>query len=155
MLERCQADESFLADLLTKKFCDHLPLYRQAEMLAREGIGISRQILCKWVVRAGLALKPLVDRMTSFLLSSGNVFVDESPVKMLQPGKGKTHQGFMWVLVGGKQANPVYRVYEFYTDRKHSRAEELLKGYNQVLHSDKYGAYESLANRKQIIWSPC
>jgi transposase len=155
LLERCQADESFLADLITKKFCDHLPLYRQAEILSREGIGISRQILCKWVVRAGLALKPLVDRMTRLVLESGNVFVDESPVKMLQPGKGKTHQGFMWVLVGGKQANPSYRVYEFYTDRKHSRADELLKGYAQVLHSDKYGAYESLANRKQIIWCPC
>ena len=153
LLERCQADESFLADIITKKFCDHLPLYRQAEILSREDIEISRQILCKWVVRAGLALKPLVGRMTRLILESGNVFVDESPVKMLQPGKGKTHQGFMWVLVGGKQANPSYRVYEFYTDRKHSRVDELLKGYSQVLHSDKYGAYENLAHRKQIIWA--
>lgn len=155
LLERCQADESFLADLLTKKFCDHLPLYRQAEMLSREGVGISRQLLCQWVVRTGLALKPLVDRMTSLILSSGNVFVDESPVKMLQPGKGKPKQGFMWVLAGGKQPNPAYRVYEFFTDRKHGRADQLLKGYRDVLHSDKYGAYETLAHRQQMIWCPC
>lgn len=50
LLTRCQADESLLADILVKKFCDHLPLYRQSEMLAREGISISRQILCKWVL---------------------------------------------------------------------------------------------------------
>ncbi len=155
LLTRCQADESFLADILTKKFADHLPLYRISEILAREGIGISRQVLCNWVVRCGQALKPLHEELTKQILQSGNVFIDESPVDMLSPGKGKVHQAYMWVLVGGKHTNPAYRVYNFRTNRKHENASEILAGYTGVVHSDKYGAYIDLANKKKIILCPC
>ncbi|MBA3679495.1 IS66 family transposase [Candidatus Saccharibacteria bacterium] len=155
LLVRCQADESFLADILTKKFADHLPLYRQQEILSREGIKISRQTMSLWVNRVGLALEPLYKEMVSQILASGNVFIDETPVDMLDPGKGKTHQAYMWVMCGGKQKDPCYRVYDFYTNRKHANVEKILQGYNEVLHSDKYGAYEALANAKKIIWCPC
>lgn len=155
LLTRCQADESLLADILVKNFADHLPLYRQSEMLAREGINISRQVLTNWVVRCGMALKPLYVEMSRRVLESSNVFIDESPIDMLDPGKGKTHQAYMWVLVGGKAADPPYRVYNFRTDRCHHNVLELLEGYSGVLHSDKYGAYETMANKKQIIWCPC
>ena len=75
LLTRCQADESLLADIMVKKFGDHLPLYRQSEIMAREGIHISRQTLCKWVLRAGLALKPLYNEMLSHVLQSGIYFM--------------------------------------------------------------------------------
>lgn len=155
LLTRCQADESFLADILVKKFADHLPLYRQSEMLSREGIGISRQLLSQWVLRCGQALKPLYDEMTRQVLQSNNIFIDETPIDMLDPGKGKVHQAYMWVIVGGKEANPPNRIYNFRTDRCHHNAVDLLKGYHGVLHSDKYGAYEALANKKQFDWCPC
>jgi len=155
LLDRCQADESLLADIAVKKFADHLPLYRQSEMLAREGIGISRQTLSQWMLRCGLALKPIYVEMTSQILQSGNVFIDESPVDMLDPGKGKAHQAYMWVIVGGKTRDPGYRVYNFRTDRCHSNAIEIIKDYSGVLHSDKYGAYEALANKKRFTWCPC
>jgi transposase len=155
LLSRCFADESLLADILVKKFADHLPLYRQSEILYREGILISRQILCQWVIRAGLALKPLAEAMTFKILESGNVFTDETPIKMLAPGKGKTQTAYMWVLSGGHAKNPPYRVYEFYENRRHSNVIKLLNGYGGVLHSDKYGAYEALANKKQFTWCPC
>lgn len=155
LLIRCQADESFLADILTKKFADHLPLYRQQEILAREGIKVSRQTMSLWVTRAGLALEPIYDEILRRILESGNVFIDETPIDMLDPGKGKTHQAYMWVICGGKQNDPPYRVYDFYTDRKHANVEKILQGYNEVVHSDKYGAYEALANAKKIIWCPC
>jgi len=155
LLQKCKADESFLAEILVKKFADHLPLYRQSEILSREGIGLSRQLLSKWVIRCGIALKPLYNEMSRQVLSSNNVFADEVPVDMLKPGKGKVQQAYMWVLVGGKEANPAYRVYNFRTDRCHKNAEELLKGYHGILHSDKYGAYEKMACQKQFIWCPC
>ena len=85
--------------------------------MSREGIHISRQIISKWVLRAGLALKPLYDEMLKRVLSSDNIFYDETPIDMLDPGKGKTHQAYMWVIVGGKCADPGYRVYDFCTDR--------------------------------------
>lgn len=155
LLNRCQADESLLADILVKKFADHLPLYRQAEMMNRERINISRQILCQWVLRCGEALKPLYNEMSQRILQSENVFFDESPVSMQDPGKGKTHQAYMWVLVGGKEANPPYRIYHFRTNRCHKNAVEILQNYHGVLHSDKYAAYENLANKKQFTWCPC
>jgi len=155
LLERCQADESLLADILVKKFCDHLPLYRQTEIFSRDGIQISRQILSKWVIRCGMALKPLVDMMTTTILKSGNIFIDEIPINMLSPGKGKTQQGYMWVLVGGKASDPPHRVYGFFENRKHSNVDKLIKEYSETLHSDKYGAYEALAAKKQITWCPC
>jgi transposase len=155
LLTRCQADESLLADILVKKFADHLPLYRQSEIMSREGIHISRQILCQWVLRTGMALRPIYNEMLNKVLQSGNVFYDETPIDMLCPGKGKVHQAYMWVLVGGKTSDPPYRIYDFCTDRCHYNAVKLLNGYNGVLHSDKYGAYEALANKKQFTWCPC
>jgi transposase len=155
LLDRCQADESLLADILVRKFGDHLPLYRQAEIMAREGIYISRQQLSKWLLRAGTALKPLYNELFTQLLATQNIFYDETPIDMLYPGKGKTHQAYMWTLVGGKSNNPGYRIYDFRTDRCHFNAAERLKGYHGILHSDKYGAYEALANKKLLIWCPC
>lgn len=155
LLQRCFADESLLADILVKKYGDHLPLYRQCEILFREGILITRQVLCQWVIRAGIALKPLVEAMTFKILESGNIFIDETPLKMLAPGKGKTQTAYMWVLSGGLAKDPPYRIYDFYENRKHSNVIKILNGYRGVLHSDKYGGYEALANKKQFIWCPC
>jgi transposase len=106
-------------------------------------------------MRSGFALKPLYEEMKRYILQSVNVFMDESPVNMQDPGKGKVHQAYMWVLVGGKATDPPYRIYNFRTDRKHINAVELLAGYTGVLHSDKYGAYEALVRNKKIIWCPC
>lgn len=156
VIERCKADETLLADILVKKFSDHLPLYRQAEILGRENIHISRQVLSNWVVKCGQALKPLYNALLKAVLKDRSVFIDEVPVDMLDPGKGKTHKAYMWVMVGGKTANPALRVYNFRTDRTYKNATELLTNFEDgVVHSDKYGAYETLANKKKFIWCPC
>lgn len=155
LLERCQADESLLAEIIVNKFADHLPLYRQEEIMSREGIHISRQIICQWVLRVAFALQPLYLAMLDRVLQSENIFYDETPLDMLSPGKGKTHSAYMWVLVGGKSANPCYRIYDFCLNRCHYNAANMLKGYGGVLHSDKYGAYEALANKKKLVWCPC
>lgn len=155
LLDRCFADDSLLADIAVKKFADHLPIYRQAEIMSRQGIFISRQVLCQWMTRAGKALKPLYNEMLDRVLRSGNVFYDETPIAMLEPGRGKTRQAYMWVLVGGNSAAPSYRIYDFCNSRAHDNAVKLLNGYDKVLHSDKYGAYEALANKKQFTWCPC
>jgi transposase len=156
LLSRCKADESFLADVLVKKFADHLPLYRQSEILERQGIQISRQILSKWTVKCGLALKPLYEKLKERIINSKNKFIDEVPVDMLSPGKGKVHQAYMWVIVGGQSSNPTDRIYNFRMDRTHKNAAELLKNCSDsVVHSDKYGAYEALAQQKLFTWCPC
>jgi transposase len=153
LLPKCRADESLLAEIVTKKFADHLPLYRIEEILSREGIKISRKLLSQWVVKTGLALKPLYDEMLNQVLGSKNIFIDESPVKLFATGKCK--QGYMWVVVGGRESDPPYRIYEFRENRCHDNVLEILKDYRGGLHSDKYNAYQKLAERKIIIWFPC
>ena len=155
IISKCRADESLLADIITKKFADHLPLYRICEILSRMDIRISRQLLSQWVVRIGLSLRPLYDLMLQNILNTENIFIDESPLDMLAPGKGKAHQAFMWVIAGGKEKDPPNRIYHFKTDRKHCNAVELIGEYSGILHSDKYGAYEKLAADKKIKWCPC
>lgn len=152
-LPKCKADVSLLAEIITNKFADHLPLYRIAEAMGRHEISISHKLLSQWVVRCGLTLKLLYDVMLSQVLASNNIYIDESPVKIQAPQQCDT--GYMWVIVGGKEVNPPYRVYQFREDRSHDHALAILKNYHGVLHSDKYGAYQRLAEQKLVIWCPC
>ena len=153
LLPKCRADESLLAEIITKKFADHLPLYRIAEILKREGIKISRKLLSQWVIRCAMALKPLYNEMLKRVLASKNIFIDETPVKLWE--KVKCKQAYMWVVVGGSEADPPYRIYEFKENRCHDNVLDILKDYRGGLHSDKYAAYQRLAERKIITWFPC
>ncbi len=155
IIDRCPADESLLASVLTAKYCDHLPLYRQAQMLRRSGVHISRQTLSKWVLSLGAGLAPLYGAMKTRVLQSGVVFVDESPISLQTPGKGRCKKAYMWVYAGGGGGDPPYRFFEFRTSRSHAHVEQTLKEYRGVLHSDKYAAYEKLARREDIRWCPC
>ena len=153
LLKKCRADDSLLAEIITRKFSDHLPLYRIAEIMSRDGIGISRKLLSQWVIRSAQALKPLYQTMVRKILQSGNVFIDESPIKLQASNQCKT--AYMWVMVGGQDSNPPYRVYDFRKDRGHYNVFDILKNYRGVLHSDKYAAYQRLAEQKLITWCPC
>ncbi len=152
---RYAVDESVIADILVKKFCDHLPLYRQAEMMLRDKIRISKQTLSSYVMQSGKSLAPLYDLLEQEIKASGNIFVDETPVDVLAPRTGKTAQGYMITIVGGKSLNPALRIYKFFTSRKHEGFEKLFQGYQGVFHSDKYGAYEKEAKNPGKIWCPC
>jgi transposase len=126
LLPKCRADESLLAEIIVKKFADHLPLYRIAESMEREGIKISRKLLSQWVVKSGMALKPLYDEMLKRILNGKNIFIDETPVKLWELEKCK--QAYIWVVVGGADcSDPPYRVYEFKEDRSHDNVLDILK----------------------------
>lgn len=153
LLPKCRADESLLAEIITRKFVDHLPLYRIAEGLSRAGIVIGRRLLSQWVVAAGLALRPLYDAMKKRILLSDRLHIDESPVDIFDSPKVK--QGYMWVLVGGDGADPPYRLYDFYENRKHEHAEKVLSSYSGIIHSDKYGAYQAYIRKYGNVWVPC
>lgn len=155
IIERCPADESLLAYVLNAKFADHLPLYRLVEILGRSEIRISRQTLSKWVLSLGEGLLPLYEAMKAQVLQSGVVFADESPIRLQEKGQGRCKQAYMWVYAGGGGGDPPYRFFEFHRNRNHAHPEQTLKEFQGVLHSDKYGAYEKLAQRPTIRWCPC
>jgi transposase len=153
LLPKCRADESLLADIITRKFVDHLPLYRIAEGLSRDGIIIGRRLLSQWVIAVGLALKPLYHIMKERILTSDRLHIDESPVDIFD--SPKVSQRYMWVLVGGEGVDPPYRYYRFQENRKHNNVNKLLGSYRGIIHSDKYGAYETYIRKNQNIWCPC
>lgn len=153
ILPRCRADESFLANLLVHKYADHLPIYRIVEILHRGGIQVSRQLLSQWVLAIGEALRPLYDEMHRRVLLGPSLYIDETTIS-LQAAK-RCDTAYMWVTVGGQGADPPYRTYHFFRSRHHANAESLLEEYSGLFHSDKYGAYEKLAKRDDLVWCPC
>jgi len=151
IIPKCRADESLLAEIVTRKFADHSPFYRTNETMGRDHVYISRKLLSQWTIRCGLALKPLHDLMLKMALEGGVIFVDEAPVDL--QAKGKCKSAYVWTVVGGK--NATYRIYNFRENRSHKHAFDILKGYRGSLHSDKYDAYLKLAQEKDILWHPC
>ena len=86
-----------LAHILVGKYCDHLPLYRQEQIYAqRHGLNLSRQSLARWVELSADWLQPIYEQIRTGVMSGGYVQVDETPVDYLEPGHGKTKQGYLW-----------------------------------------------------------
>src|SRR5690349_1589266 len=90
--------ERLVAHVLVAKYADHSPLYRQAQILARQGIAIDRSVLAGWVGHAAAEIKPLWRLMRQELLRSVKLFADETTAPVLDPGRGRTKTGYFWVL---------------------------------------------------------
>jgi transposase len=137
--------EALLADILVKKYADHLPLYRQAQILARQDITIDRATLATWVGRAAGYLRPLVELLKETLLAAERLFVDETTAKVLAPGTGKTKTGYMWAMVCDDRAHgstdPPAIVYTYMPGRGGMWAKKLLGDYRGILQVDGYEAY--------------
>src|SRR5580693_977610 len=95
-IDKGLAGPGLLAHVLVAKYADHLPLYRQSEIYAREGVDIDRSTLADWVGGASRVLVPLVDAVRKYVLSPGKVHGDDVPVPVLAPGNGKTSTGRLW-----------------------------------------------------------
>lgn len=137
--------ERLIADVLVKKYADHLPLYRQSQIMARQGVVIDRATLANWVGAAAARLKPLVEELKAELLGSARLFVDETTAKVLAPGTGKAKTGYMWAMVrddrphGG--SDPPAIVYSYMPGRAGIWAARLLGDYRGILQVDGYEAY--------------
>src|SRR5262249_3823740 len=88
-----------LAHIVVSKYDDHLPLYRQAEIFARDGVSLETSTLSGWVGATAAALQPLIDALASDVLASETLHVDDTPVPVLAPGTGKTKTGRLWTYV--------------------------------------------------------
>ena len=87
-----------LAHARLSKYADHLPLYRQHQILQRQGIRIDRSCLADWVGRSAFALRPIVGRMLELLKRSTKLFCDETTLPVVDPGRGKTKTGYLWAI---------------------------------------------------------
>jgi transposase len=90
--------EATVAHVLVSRYADHVPLYRQSQILARQGIEIGRDTLASWVGVAANELKPVVARLREILLGSVRLFADETTMPVLDPGRGRTKTGYAWAI---------------------------------------------------------
>jgi hypothetical protein len=147
--------EALIAQVLVSKYADHLPLYRQAQMYARQGVQLDRSTLADWVGRAAWYLRPLRDHILEELRRSERLFADETTAPVLDPGRGRTKTGQLWAYARddrpwGGQSPPMV-AYVYAPDRKGERAEAHLGDFVGILQVDGYGGYTVLAKRRQGI----
>lgn len=138
--------EAVVADVLVSKYADHVPLYRQAQGLARDGIIIDRSTLCHWVGFAAAELEPLHARLIHNLMRSTKLFCDETRCPVLDPGRGKTKTGYLWAVArddrpwGG--SDPPAVAYHYAPGRGAEHARALFAGFTGALQVDGYDGYD-------------
>lgn len=134
-----------LAWVVVGKFMDHLPLYRLEGIAARSGVTLSRSTLAEWVGRLGVALMPLADRLAERLRQRAILHADETPVRQLDPGSGKTHRAYLWAYRSNAldTGSPIV-VFDYQTSRSGEHARTFLKGWQGSLMVDDFGGYKAL-----------
>src|SRR3954451_17713402 len=144
--------EALVAHLLVARYAGHLPLYRQVQIMARQGVELDRSTLSFWTGYAAAEVAPVVARLREILLGSTRLFADETVVPVLDPGRGRTKQGYFWAIArddrpwGGDQPPAV--VYSYAPGRGHIHANTLLGGYRGILQCDGYNAYKKFGGAK-------
>ncbi|MCB1100577.1 MAG: IS66 family transposase, partial [Verrucomicrobiae bacterium] len=137
-IDRCKADVSVLAFIIVAKFCYHQPLYRLQERYWRLGrVWLARSTLCGWMSGCALALEAIYKRMKELLLGSKYIGLDDTTVKMLDPGAGKAASTRFWSYVGLLESTP-YNLYQFTLSREKTAPLEFLGDYQGHLQGDAY-----------------
>ena len=153
------ATPALLAQVLVAKYCDHLPLYRQSQMFARHGVDLARSTLAGWVGGACWWLEALHERLGKELFASRYLFADDTPVPVLDPGRGKTKTGRLWVYARDERPwggpAPPAAVFMFEPDRRAERPLAHLKDFKGVVHVDGYAGFERLTAGGNIVLAAC
>jgi transposase len=142
------ATEALLAHVLVNKYADHLPLYRQSQIFARQGVDLDRSTLCNWVGRACWWLEPLHELILSTVLSSPKVVADDTTLPVLDPGRGRTKTGRLWCYAVDNRpwSGPGHptAAYVYSEDRKGEHPATHLKGFRGLLQVDGYAGFGGL-----------
>jgi len=173
LLEGSWPTEALLAQIAVSKHSEHMPLNRQAVVMARLGVPIDRSVLADWMGRTGALIAPVVDHMAVALKQgSARLYVDETTAPVLDPGRGKTKTGHLWAVLrddrgwGGTAPRGV--VFHYRPGRKGEYADEILAGFNGTIQGEAgqqtvrgtvcptnaYGAYTHLATPKRTGGDP-
>lgn len=138
------ASPEALAAVVTAKYCDALPLYRQVGIFERGGLTLSRGTLANWCIKAGVIIKPLVKAMQRHLLSEHSLCADETRVQVLDEGENPSSNSQMWVYRSNEVSEQPVVIYDYQAGRSRSCAEEFLSGYQGYLQCDGYSVYDGI-----------
>lgn len=142
------AGPGLLAHILTSKYADHLPLYRQAQIYAREGVELERSTMAEWVGGCFRLVDPLIEALARYVLTADKLHADDTPVPVLDPGRGKTKTGRLWTYVrddrpaGSKQAPAV--LFRYSPDRRGERPRGHLAPFSGILQAEAYAGFGHL-----------
>ncbi|HEY8613618.1 MAG TPA: IS66 family transposase, partial [Roseomonas sp.] len=159
LVEGGMPTEATIAHILVSRYADHLPLYRQSQILARQGLEIGREVLADWTGTAAHEIVPVVRRMHEILLASPRLFADETTMPVLDPGRGQTKKGYAWVIArddrpwGGR--DPPAVVFRYAPGRGAEHARALLRDYGGILQCDGYGVYKTVAAEGTMTLAFC
>jgi len=141
--------EALVAHVLVGKYADHLPLYRQSQIYARQGIELDRSTLADWVGRAAAELQPVHERLFEHLKRSPKLFMDETRAPVLDPGRQRTKSGYLWAIARDDRpwagCDPPAVAYLYAPGRGAEHAIRPLAGFHGLLQVDGYAAYKALA----------
>lgn len=138
-LPRCKAAPGLVADVIVAKLVDHLPLYRQEQRYARQGVDLARSTLCNWMAETADVLMPLYDLLKARVLAAGVVHTDDTPIPVQDPDRDHCRTGRLWTYVS--TAGTVYDATE---DRCRDGPLDFLKGFQGFLQCDAYAGYDEL-----------
>lgn len=142
LIEAGLPTEATLATIIVSKHGDHLPLFRQSQIYARQGVEIERSTLAGWLGRAAYALRPISEALLANLRQSTKLFMDETPVPVLDPGRGRTKTGYFWALARDDRAwagpEPPAVAFTYAPGRSGRYASEILGPFEGILQVDGY-----------------
>ena len=158
-IARGRAGAGLLAHIVVSKYDDHLPLYRQAEIYAREGVTLETSTLSGWVGATAAALQPLIDALAAEVMVSDSLHVDDTPVPVLAPGAGKTKTGRLWTYVRDERPfagkRPPAALFYYSPDRRGEHPRTHLKDFRGVIHADGYAGFNELFAGGRITEAAC
>jgi transposase len=147
-IERGRPGPGLLSQVLVAKFCDHIPLHRQAGIYAREGVELDRSTLADWVGQSVFLLDPLAEAIGRHVRAGPVLHADDTTIPVLAPGTGKTRTGRLWVVVRDERPFgsdcPPAAYYRYSPDRKGIHAQALLGPCRGFLHADGYAGFNNL-----------
>jgi transposase len=147
-IARGLAGPALLAHVLVSKYADHLPLYRQSRIFARDGIDLDRSTLADWVGGASALVEPLVDALARYVLGAAKLHADDTPVPVLCPGRGTTRQGRLWTYLRDDRpaasTEPPSVWFQYSPDRKGERPRAHLASFAGILQADGYAGFDRL-----------
>jgi transposase len=147
-IERGLAGPGLLAHVIMSKFGDHLPLYRQSEIYARQEVEISRSTMAGWVGAASDLLSPLVDAIQKHVLAGPKLHADDTPLPVLSPGNGRTRTGRLWTYVRDDRPagidTPPAVWFAYSEDRKGEHPRQHLSTFQGALQADAYAGFQNL-----------
>ncbi len=158
-IERGLPGPALLAHVMVAKYCDHLPLYRQSRIYARDGVDIERSTMAGWVGQGDALLDPLAAALGRYTLAGAKVHADDTPVPVLDPGRGRTKTGRLWVYVrddrpSGSQDPPAVW-FQYSPDRGGEHPRKHLRHYCGILQADAYAGYGKLYDSGRVVHAAC